>query len=75
MADQWQASHVETRGGELESSAETVWERSSSGRALVRSVQARVDVSAQVATIRLRQLGRLSVQPVHIVRVPVPRPW
>ena len=54
---------------------DVVWERSSGGRALIRSVQTRFEVSAQVATIRLRQLGRLSQRPTTVVRAPIPRPW
>jgi hypothetical protein len=76
---EWQANYCAGAllipASELESNTETVWERSSSGRALIRSVQARFEVSAQAATIRLRQLGRLSERPVHIVRAPVPRHW
>ncbi|MBV8714807.1 MAG: ImmA/IrrE family metallo-endopeptidase [Chloroflexi bacterium] len=52
-----------------------VWERSSAGRALIRSVQSDFEVSAQAATIRLRQLGRLSDRPAYIVRAPLPRTW
>jgi hypothetical protein len=76
---EWQANYCAgallVPASELESGAEPVWERSSNGRALIRSVQARFEVSAQVATIRLRQVGRLSERPVRIVRAPVPRPW
>jgi hypothetical protein len=76
---EWQANYCAgallVPASELQSDAERVWDRSSSGRALIRSVQARFEVSAQVATIRLRQLGRLSERPVHIVRAPVPRAW
>ncbi|MBV9322477.1 MAG: ImmA/IrrE family metallo-endopeptidase [Chloroflexi bacterium] len=76
---EWQANYCAgallVPASQLESVAEPVWERSSRGRALIRSVQARFEVSAQVATIRLRQLGRLSERPVHVVRTPVPRSW
>jgi hypothetical protein len=76
---EWQANYCAgallVPASELESETGTVWERSSSGRALIRKVQARYAVSAQVATIRLRQLGRLSERPVHFVRAPVPRGW
>jgi hypothetical protein len=52
---------------------EPVWERSPRGRALIRSVQLRFDVSAQAATVRLRQLGHLSERPSYVARAPIPR--
>jgi len=76
---EWQANYCAgallVPADALDTRAEPVWERSSGGRALVRSVQTRFDVSAQVATIRLRQLGRLSQRPTTVLRAPVPRPW
>jgi hypothetical protein len=59
----------------LADAQDPMWERSPSGRALIRSVQAEFEVSAQAATIRLRQLGRLSDRPAQILRAPVPRTW
>ena len=75
---EWQANYCAgallVPASELDASG-PVWERSTRGRALVRATQARFDVSAQVATIRLRQLGRLSERPLHVLRSPVPRRW
>jgi hypothetical protein len=76
---EWQANYCAgallVPMSELKATADPVWERSSRGRTLIRSVQLRFDVSAQVATIRLRQLGHLSERPLRVVRAPVPRRW
>jgi len=74
---EWQANYC---AGALLIPAETfsdahaaVWERSSEGRALIRTVQQQFGVSSQAATIRLRQLGRLSERPLRVARAPIPR--
>ena len=56
-----------------EQNKDPVWERSAQARALIRDVQKTYAVSAQAATIRLRQLGRLTDRPRLVVRAPVPR--
>jgi hypothetical protein len=76
---EWQANYCAgallVPAAELDTPFEPVWERSSGGRALIRAVQTRFDVSAQLARIRLRQMGRLSERPLRVVRTPVPRRW
>ena len=52
-----------------------VWERSATARTLIRAVQTRFDVSAQLGTIRLRQLGHLTTRPRRIARAPIPKLW
>jgi hypothetical protein len=73
---EWQANYcaggILVPAGELGLASEPIWERSTRGRALIREVQTRFDVSAPLATIRLRQVGRLSARPVHLVRAPIP---
>ena len=74
---EWQANYCAgallVPASALDRPSEPVWERSTSGRSLIRAVQARFDVSAQAATIRLYQLGHLSKRPLRVVRSPVPR--
>ncbi|HEY1292146.1 MAG TPA: ImmA/IrrE family metallo-endopeptidase [Chloroflexota bacterium] len=76
---EWQANYCAgallVPASEVCAPPEPVWERSITGRALIRAVQERFEVSAQVATIRLRQLGRLSERPLYVARSPVPRRW
>jgi hypothetical protein len=76
---EWQANYCAGAllmpASAFSSAAEPVWERSSRGRALIREIQQRFEVSAQAATIRLRQLGRLSDRPRHVTRAPIPRRW
>jgi len=76
---EWQANYCAgallVPASELGAPSAPVWERSAGGRTLIRAVQGRFDVSAQLATIRLRQLGHLSERPLHVVRSPIPRRW
>jgi len=76
---EWQANYCAgallVPADKPDTTTEPLWERSSGGRTLIRATQQRFDVSAQVATIRLRQLGRLSERPTSVVRAPVPRRW
>lgn len=76
---EWQANYCASAllvpASAMPAVPEPVWERSAAARALLRDVQTRFDVSAQLATIRLRQLGHLTARPRAIVRAPVPRAW
>jgi IrrE N-terminal-like domain len=76
---EWQANYCAgallVPSDAVSNAAAPVWERSSQARGLIRSVQTRFEVSAQLASIRLRQLGLLTDRPPVIRRAPTPRPW
>ena len=76
---EWQANYCAgallVPASAVASVADPMWERSAAARVLVREVQTRFEVSAQLATIRLRQLGHLTTRPRRIARAPIPRPW
>lgn len=76
---EWQANYCAGAllipAAAVASMPDPVWERSAAARTLVREVQTRFEVSAQLATIRLRQLGYFTARPRRIARAPIPRPW